>query len=195
MTLYNKYYLGAETTAATTIDAVSLDQVRDFLRVDEDVCDNGLLTLIRDAATSAVANYTNRSLLSSTMVAYYSNFDTTMPLPGGYVSAISTVKYRDSNNTLQTVSSSDYLLINDSKKTPYLWIDPDYTTPTLGDYPRKIEVTYTAGYASADDLPKPITLCILNLCADFYDDRSLLMSKSVPDKLKFALYPYKVHNF
>lgn len=192
MAIYNSHYLGHEITSPSTADVVSLDQIRDFLRIDADVCDNGLLELLRSAATDAVTNYLNRTLLSSTAVAYYSNFSTEMPLPQGKVTAITSVKYRDENNTLQTVSSSNYLLINHNEHGPYVWIDPDYSRPSMGDYPRKVEITYTTGYTAASTVPTPIVLAILNLCSDYYDDRSLMTGKITQTKLRFALNPYRI---
>lgn len=189
---YEENILGLKKTVATTLDVVSLDQVRDFLRVDPDVCDNGLLTLIRDAATRAIEEYLNSPIMLATyQVTYYAE-NRRFRLPGANIAAVSSVKYKDTDNALQTIASSNYTLISPSSMNSYVYMDDAYSFPSLGDDDDKIQITYTAGYSSVSSVPPVIPLCILNLCADYYDDRSLLTGKVITGKLRFALDPYRV---
>jgi uncharacterized phiE125 gp8 family phage protein len=188
----NTSFLGSEITSPSTLDVVSIDQIRDFLRVDEDAADNGLLSLMRDAAKGCAESYTNRILLSSTAKAYYSDFEDIFYLPYGKVTAIQSVKYYDSDNNLQTVSSTNYTLVSHGALGAYVVIDSDYNFPSLGDNPIPVQITFTAGYSSADDIPPAIILGILNLCSDFYDNRSMMDNWRLSDKLKMIFNPYKI---
>ncbi len=188
----NKSYLGSEITSPSTLDIVNIDQVRDFIRVDEDAADNGLLTLMRYAAKGCAESYTNRILLSSTAKAYYSDFEDTLYLPYGKATAITHIKYYDSTNTLQTISSANYTLVSHGALSPYIVFDSDYSFPSIGDHPLPIQVTFTAGYSTADDVPPAIVLGILNLISDFYDNRTMMTHGVISDKLRMVFNPYKV---
>lgn len=193
MTKHN--YLGSKISTRSTLDAVSLDQMRDFLRVDSDTLDNGLLELIRDAATQAVEAYTNRALLTCTVTAHFKQFTGNLFLPFGNVQSVSSIKYRDASNVQQTISSSNYTLAVSDTADPFISVLSSYTQPTSGTHPLPIEVKYVAGYTSAATIPGQLTIAILNLCADYYDNRTIINSKEVTSGIKHLLEPYRLYNF
>jgi uncharacterized phiE125 gp8 family phage protein len=84
------------------------------------------------------------------------------------VSAIGSVKYYDSDNTLQTVSSSDY----------YEDINPEEariefaSRPTYKDRIAAIEIVFNAGYANAAAVPEEVKHVIRLLVGEWYENRT-----------------------
>jgi uncharacterized phiE125 gp8 family phage protein len=84
------------------------------------------------------------------------------------VSAVASVKYYDTEDTLQTLSSADYGL--DLTGTPALvWLKDGAAWPALSAYrPRPVQVQFTAGFAT---VPEDVKQGILLLAAHFYANR------------------------
>lgn len=69
------------------------------------------------------------------------------------VTAITSVTYRDADDATQTLNASNYRLLVSSEAAAVLEFDEDFTAPTLNGRADAVTVTYTAGYASLDDVP------------------------------------------
>jgi uncharacterized phiE125 gp8 family phage protein len=63
------------------------------------------------------------------------------------VISVQSVQYFDADNTLQTVSASDYYLTDDL--VPELRFASSFTAPTVYDRPDALRVTYVTGYLGA----------------------------------------------
>ena len=160
-----------EITTDPAAEPVSLDEAKTQLRVDANDEDNLIQSLI-SVARRKVELETGRLLISQTVKAYWDKWPAAgvLHLPVYPAAAITNIKYIDEDGALQTWSSADYTsdLVGMS---PRIVINPDADNPAAGDYPNAIQVTYTAGGATADDVPAEIVQSILMTLTMLYERR------------------------
>ena len=177
-----------------TVDALTLAEVKAHLRVDSSTDDNYITQLIK-AVTNQVEQLTGRQLLPATWVAYADSFDEALQLRPSPVSSVTSIKYNDSDNTEQTLSTSDYF--TDLVAEPAVIVaDDDF--PDTYPRPNAITITFVAGYADAASVPAAIKHAMLLLIGHFYDRREELAPNQMvqmPKASDFLLQPYKIKTF
>lgn len=129
------------------------------------------------------AGWLGRSILSQTLrqdlrAWPYREFRLTC----GPVSAISSVKYFDQDNVLQTVSPSSYFLDGET-----LIFAAAFAAPSLYCRPGAVQIEYVAGYAGADAVPKPIRQAMLLLIGHWYENREAVTVGDVSKHLEVAV--------
>jgi uncharacterized phiE125 gp8 family phage protein len=67
------------------------------------------------------------------------------------VRSVSSVKYYDEDNVLQTLSASDYYITDDP--VPELRFKTTFVTPTLYDRPDAVRIEYVCGYDPSSESP------------------------------------------
>jgi uncharacterized phiE125 gp8 family phage protein len=142
------------TVTARTADLpVSPDEAKAHLRVLNGDTDEYIQTLIA-AATEYCEGVTGRSLrVSETVVQNYDCWPSCrFQLDRQPAIAVTSLKYYDADGTLQTVGSSNYRLHKSRNAAAYVEIDGDYSQPTHDTREDAIQLTYTAGYESIDDV-------------------------------------------
>jgi hypothetical protein len=82
-------------------------------------------------------------------------------LPRPPIVSVTSVKYFDIDNTLQTVDSSDYYLTDD--EVPELRFVRNFSAPTTYDRPDALRVEYVAGYAPAGSPPSSRADYVVNV--------------------------------
>ena len=111
---------------------------------------------------------TGRSLITQTIA--YSGEDwpgDEIKLEHGPVSAITSITYRDTAGSTQTLSSAYYELRADGDySSARVCLLPGYTWPALGDYENAFTVTYVAGYGAASDIPKELRSWVIAAVAE-----------------------------
>ena len=108
----------------------------------------------------------------------------TVRLTLGPVQSVSAVKYYDTNNSLQTDTLSNYLVLG----TPsFTTIKPKagFSWPTTFDRDDAIKIEYAIGYGdAASDVPQTIRQALLLLVAHMYENREIELvgtsSKTLP---------------
>lgn len=175
-----KFYSTLVTPASTP--AVTLATFKGFIRQDHDHEDSTLQILL-DAATAQAESYVQASLMRQTRrVSITGTPPTEITLDMGPVQGITSITYKDLNNTTQTISSSDYVLNGDTV-TPA----PGKAWPLVSTAaPDGFKVTYTAGLIDTSvspvaSLPKQYTAAILLLGQIKYDrnvDEQEILEKS-----------------
>jgi uncharacterized phiE125 gp8 family phage protein len=88
------------------------------------------------------------------------------------VQSITSIKYYDTDNAQQTLSSSYYTLDNKGEVAKIVeavgYDFPDYST----EVPNVVDVEYVAGFgSSASDVPEDIRHAILFMISYFYENR------------------------
>lgn len=160
------------TTSPTADDVVSFESAKLYLRqagLDDDV-------LIRDCLQAAVVEAeerTNRTLRQSvTRKVYYLGFQYLLPLPLPPAQSITSVKYYDPDDTLTTMTSSDYALLASTRGAGRIEWQADYTFPNLNtDRVGPVEVTCVTGWGDADTIPANAKMAVRLLCEANYDSR------------------------
>jgi uncharacterized phiE125 gp8 family phage protein len=190
--LYTSWRLATATAPAA--EPVSSSEAKTHLRVTHSDDDTYISALIA-VARSAAEEYLNRSLINRTYDLYVDSFpdgDEVLILPRGPVSSITSITYYDSNNTTQTVTSTNYQIADD-RLLPlgsYVW-------PTTYDRLESVIVRYVAGYgASSASVPADIIHAVKLLIGHFYENREMVVVGSavsdIPMTVQFLLNPHRV---
>ena len=156
-------------TSPTDTNILSLVELKTFLRIDNSDEDS-LLAALWIAARVMCENYTNVYCNDAA-----DNFklhmdewpaDSMITIPSAPFTAVSAVKYYDSDDVLTTLSTTDYS--GDFKsKQGRIKLDE---TPTLKDKLNAVEVTMTCGYDEAA-IPKPMLHAMQMIAANLYERR------------------------
>lgn len=193
---------------APAAEPVTLSEVKDQMRIthsDEDTFLNELITTARVYSE----NYTSRALVSQTWDCWLDAFPPgteAIKLPLAPLISVTSVKYYDSNDTLQTWSSANYTVDTDHLVgSIYPGRNTSYPSPRI--YPKAVEIRFVAGYADsgaspvdlADNVPTPIKAAIKMLVAHWYENRETTVPGINVNQLPFgyvaALAPYKLQAF
>lgn len=134
----------------------------------DDDSEDDILEAARDAAISWAEGYTGRSLQERQFLWTADKFCSVIALPIGPVSSADSVKYYDGDGTDTTVDAGDYVLSDDRLVTA-----ADATWPSDADgRPGGVRITFTAGYATAGDIPFYLLAAVRLATAAHFDDRS-----------------------
>jgi len=156
-------------TSPTDTNILSLAALKLFLRVDHSDEDT-LLAALWTAARVMCENYTNVYCNDATdnFKLYLDEWpaDSMINIAAAPFSAVSSVKYYDGDNVLQTLAASDYSTDFVSKRGR-IKLDE---TPNLKDRLNAVEVTITCGYDEAA-VPKPMIQAMMMITANLYERR------------------------
>lgn len=147
-----------QIVTAPAAEPITLAQAKAHCRVRSgDTSHDDTLTAYIKAARAAVEQFTQRALCRRTLrltLDAFPPYGCPILLPRSPVSSIDSVKYYDTDGTLQTWSSAEYLLEGDSEPAR-LKHHPDYTWPTDLHVGRLgvAQVQYVAGYTPSTDSP------------------------------------------
>lgn len=128
---------------------VSIEEAKLHLRVDQSA-EDGSIAAYLDAAIAACEHYSGRTLNQRQFALYLQDWSAVIALPLAPLVSVDSVKYRDTNETLQTVDSGLYFVGAPKSACPWLSFTSAFTSPDLSDKPDPIEVTVTAGYDVTD---------------------------------------------
>ena len=112
------------------------------------------------------------------------------------VSAITHVKYYDSDDSQQTLASSNYILDGTSKPAR-IGISVTGSLPNLADRINAVEVKYTVGYGNAStDVPDGIKQAVLLTLGNWYENRQTVITgrtaTELPLSSQYLLDQYKI---
>lgn len=183
------------------VEPITVDELKEHLRIESDfTADDTYLGIIISAARWSVEDFTGRTLIDTTFVFNYRAWSNRLYLQRGGVSSISSVKYRDSDGTLQTVATADYELSPLGDGEAECVMLSSFNEPTLYDEPvnNRIQVTAVAGYGEAGtDVPKPLVQGVYYMAAHLYDMRAPVIvgqSYEVPFTVDALIGRYKIYN-
>lgn len=173
-------------TIPPTIEPISLEVAKLHLRIDGTIEDDYINNLIQMGREFA-ENYCNRSLLSQTIETKVTCItEQGIVLPRGVIQSISTIKYKDENETEQTWGDSNYYL-NTLHEPNILHLKKGTTTP----YPTDgYTITYVAGWTQESDVPAAIKQAILLTIGDMYENRQDVKRTSTSAAQRL-LMPYR----
>lgn len=161
---------GLTQTVAPTAEPITASDVKDAMRVtltDED-------SLIADwvvAARMAFEFASETQVMSATWKVKLRKWHHWFPVPRPPLVSVTSITYYDDNDTQQTVSSSDYLVDTDKYPGEILF-KQSFTKPKLSvDRLSPIEVVYTSGYSSSDNVPQDIKTAIALLAGTYFKYR------------------------
>jgi uncharacterized phiE125 gp8 family phage protein len=176
-----------------TTEPLTLDQVKEHLRVDIDAEDSLIQDLI-GSARDYCERYCNRAWAASEWRAEYLTLPTgknpfCLNDPG--ISAITSIKYIDSNGDAQTVSDSNY-----SFDVTRSAIYPSTDWPTGSS---SVIIDYESGpdhsASPSPIIPKSVLAGMKLVITDLFENRSAMITGTIVSKNPAAdslLHPYRV---
>lgn len=173
---------------------VSLTEAKLHLKVDI-TTDDTLITNLIVAATQVSEEYTNRFFIDTVVNQTCSDFKELSELFKSKVSAVTHIKYYDSDNAQQVWASSNYV-VNKEYEPCQINLVVDGSFPNIADRIDAIECRYTVGYGTASDVPDVIKQAILLTLGNWYENRMSVITgrttTEMPMSAKFLLDTYKV---
>lgn len=169
---------------------VSLVDFKEFIKWDaSDDSEDTTMTTMLKAATMQAESFTGRTISLApwrSTLPYFTNVYLDV-LP---VSSV-VVKYDDVDGNEQTLSASEYTVIDNPDE--YSEIRFDGTLPTLeSENYEPVRIEYNAGYTT---LPEGLKLGIMQLAASYFENRQNEVTGStsmISHSSLHTLYPYKM---
>lgn len=159
---------------APTSEPVTLADAKAQCRVDDEFTDDDdYLTTAIITARDVVERQTGRFLIDQEVEVYLEKFPSDsrrIEIPKPPLSAVNSLKYYDTSDSLITLSSSSYRVSLVSEPGFIELKDDNYWPDTESRFDAVI-VNYQAGYANAAAVPKTIRHAILMMIADLYSRR------------------------
>lgn len=184
-----------DRTVAPTDLVLSVDLAKLSARVSHTSEDQSFETWIK-AATEWVEAYTGRAIRTQTHRYVLSGWAWEFWLPmAAPLGAISHVKYYDTSNVLQTWASSNYRAVT-AHEPAMVEIDTNASPPSLYDRSDAVVVTYTAGWATEDDVPSALVQAVQLIVTHWYENRESVLVGSISKEIEFGVValcaPYRV---
>ena len=204
---------GIKVTTAPTAEPLSLQEVKEYLRVD-DATDERVVQPLITAARQFAEEHMNRALMQQTFTLmldavidqdqplyegmrtapdlnYYKNY---IVLPKSPVQSVTSVKTFDDSDNATTMAATKYYV--DTQREPArIVLRTGETFPTALRVANAIEVIYVAGYTSAFAIPEPIRLGMLQHIAYMYEHRGdMYEAQGAPTLMKSLYAPYVIHS-
>ena len=204
---------GIKVTTAPTAEPLSLQEVKEYLRVD-DATDERVVQPLITAARQFAEEHMNRALMQQTFTLmldavidqdqplyegmrtapdlnYYKNY---IVLPKSPVQSVTSVKTFDDSDNATTMAATKYYV--DTQREPArIVLRTGETFPTALRVANAIEVIYVAGYTSAFAIPEPIRLGMLQHIAYMYEHRGdMYEAQGAPSLMKSLYAPYVIHS-
>ena len=163
-------------------EPVTLEEVRDFARIDDSDQDSLLLGLIT-MAREQIEQATSRTFVETVWdlsLRDWPNGDGLIRLPRSPLINVAYVKHRASDGNLITLTeNSDYLVDNAAEPGT---VEPITSWPTVGSYPDAVQVRFTAGYQSTssptllvENVPHRARIAICALVAHWHEQREPIL--------------------
>ena len=188
-------YRSLKVNTAAVNPLFTTAQAKEFLKVDVTADDTIIDNLIA-AATESCQIYTNQYFIDTVVTQYSDNWAEFYTLYKSPVSAITHVKYYDSDDSQQTLASSNYILDGTSKPAR-IGISVTGSLPNLADRINAVEVKYTVGYGTAStDVPEGIRTAIILTVGNWYENRQSVITgrtaTELPLSSQYLLDQYKI---
>jgi len=165
-----------EITGTPNLDGViTLADLKEHLRVDHND-ENTLITALRNAAIAWIEDYCNTRLSAVTAVGYMDCFYNAR-FPVGPVNSITSVTYKDTAGTTQTLAAAKYWYDIKSKNARITF---DNAPELYDDTFNAVQVNMNLGYADAD-IPQPITHAIRLMVGHLYENRQQVTRQNMHD--------------
>ncbi len=182
-------------TPATT-EPISLKDAKNHCRVDDDITnDDSLIRSFIKAATQAAQAFTRRQFINATYEIRFDGFPYQINPPRPPLVSVVSIKYKDTDNADQTVSTDDYQV--DIYSTVGR-IRPNQNESWPATYAQMgvVVVEYIAGYGARANVPDDIQAAILLTIGHLYEHREDVIVGTgaivLPRGSTDLLYPYRI---
>ena len=203
---------GLVVTTPPTQEPLTLQDVKDYLRLD-DGSDERVLQDLIETARRFCEEHTKRAIMPQTLtltidaydeladplwegwktgpyINYYKNY---VDLARSPVQSVTSVKaYNDSD--VATTMSTDTYYVDSAREPARVVLRTGETFPTALRVANAIEVVYVAGYTNTSLVPSPMKVGMLQHIAYLYEHRGdMYESVKMPPSIKALYAPYVVY--
>ena len=203
---------GLQVTTAPTVEPLTMQEVKEYLRV-EDNTDERVVRPFIETARRLAEEHLGRTLMPTTYslfldtnndmddplwegmrtgadLNYYKNY---IVLPRSPVTSVTSVSTFNDADTESTMASSKYYVDNVSEPARIV-LRQGETFPTALRVANAIKVVYVSGYTSAYAVPEPIRMGMLQHIAYMYEHRGDMYEASspMPPIIKNLYAPYVI---
>jgi len=164
-----------QVTVAPAVSAIDISLVKEHLRIIGDD-DNISLSMYMSAAIAMFEQHAGLCLITQTIKQTFDQFpceDHFFLERGMPLQSVSHVKYYDTDNVLQTMSSDEYIVLSNTLP-PSICLASGESWPSDIHPTRQaaVEVTYVAGYGTtSSSVPKDLHLALSLLIGDLFQNR------------------------
>ncbi len=205
---------GLQVTTAPTVEPLNLQEVKEYLRV-EDSTDERVLRPYIESVRRIAEEHMGRALMTQTLTLFIDAFDEledplwegmrTAPylnfyknyisLPRAPVTSVTSVSTFNDSDTETTMAASRYYVDN-VREPARIVLRQGETFPSALRVANAIKVVYVAGYTSAYAIPEPIKMGMLQHIAYMYEHRGDMYEAKapLPPAIKTMYSPYVVHS-
>ena len=205
---------GIQVTTAPTAQALSLQEVKEYLRLD-DSADERIVRPFIEAVTNIAEEHMNRALMSQTFTMFLDGFNESydplwegtrtgidmnfyrnhLPLPKPPVTSVTSVSTFNDADTETTFAASKYY-VDTVREPARVVLRTGEVWPTALRVANAIKVVYGAGYTNAYSVPEPIRMGMLQHIAYLYEHRGDMYEAvaPMPPMVKRLYQPYVVHS-
>lgn len=162
----------SKVTTAPTSEPVTLDEIKEFLKIDG-TAEDALLTILRKSAREKCEHYSGLSFITQDRQITLDKFPCgrIIELPNGPVSAVADIDYFDSDGVAQTLTSGTHFIVDTNSDVCRIQVVDSW--PSVKDRINAITISYTAGHTddNHDPVPSAIKQAILMEVASMYENR------------------------
>ena len=171
------------------IELVTLDEVKDHLRVSKDIdLEDEIIKVYIEAAVDSASQYVGAPVNSSTVVINAPCYSNKIVFPVRPVTAITSINYANKEGVNTHLEATNYKAVNYRHENKVILLN---AFDTQADNEEAITITVQCGY-TAETLPGSIRRAILLEIADMYtyrEDRKEITNKAS----EAALRPYRIY--
>lgn len=176
------------TPVDDVVEPVSMDDLRNHLRIEHDA-DDAYLIALASAARTAAENHIDTIIAAREYLMTLDEFPAEIEIPLAPVQSTSIdVTYYDTAGQVQTFELFDFYRVNDSL---FLVPDSGRSWPATQSGKDRVMIAFTAGWA---DTPKDVKHAILMIASTLYDQRRDVTAQTmnlVPMSSQYLLEPYR----
>ncbi len=175
---------------------ISLDDVKKNINVDTADDDAKILRLIQaaEAYLDGRDGVIGRSFRPTVWKAFIPAFKDCIELPLPPTLSVISIEYYDDNDTLQTLASSFYRVIEGGSTGDKIIPEESTTYPNTNTRPDAVQITFQAGYQDAESpeneaVIETVRLAVSMLVKSWYDNEG---SQDIPELVKSLIAPIRL---
>lgn len=164
--------MATKVTAQPAIEPLTLTEVKTWLKIVS-TADDSLLAMLLASTRQTIEDRLNLKLITQTVQQKLDRFPVGVELPLSIypIQSVTSIVYKDSANTTQTLSADVYG-VDTVSQPARIYLKDGKTWPTLSSEKDNITITLQAGFGdTTDDVPVKLKTLILHAVAFAYENR------------------------
>ncbi|MCB4811692.1 hypothetical protein LG204_10235 [Methylovorus menthalis] len=171
--------MGLKQITAPAVEPITLADIKSRVNMDDDITekDADIEQLLIPAARAQAESRTGRAMITQTLQLTLDCFPrAAIRLLKPQLQSVDWIKYLDADGVIQTLATSDYLVVNDEL---YGYVVPAYgkSWPVARHQVNAISIQYVAGYGSApEQVPADLRLWMMMAVATWLNNPEALIT-------------------